>query len=323
MARALVPLLLARGDRVRGLARPGSEGRLPRGCEAVSGDPLDSASWRGRAAGCDTLVHLVGVPRPSPAKAAQFRAVDLVSIREAVAAAQSASIAHVVYVSVAHPAPVMKAYIEVRAAGEEAIRAAGLNATILRPWYVLGPGHRWPALLVPLYWAMERVPRNARAARGAWDWSPCGRWRRRWPRRWGIPLAVCASWKCPRFGGVDELERVRCGSDGGGDGSIRRARAEGSPGRLVSRHLGEGRLLPFRPRAGLAGGAGAGQGRHALPAGVARVCVLLLAGILIFSGSLYALALTGVRALGAVTPLGGVSFIVGWAMLACGLLHRG
>ena len=39
-------------------------------------------------------------------------------------------------------------------------------------------------------------------------------------------------------------------------------------------------------------------------------------GILIFSGSLYALALSGVRWLGAVTPLGGVAFIVGWALLA-------
>jgi len=40
-----------------------------------------------------------------------------------------------------------------------------------------------------------------------------------------------------------------------------------------------------------------------------------LAGIVLFSGSLYALALTGVRTLGAVTPLGGVAFLVGWALL--------
>ena len=42
----------------------------------------------------------------------------------------------------------------------------------------------------------------------------------------------------------------------------------------------------------------------------------LLAGIVIFSGSLYALALSGVRALGAVTPLGGVAFVGGWCALA-------
>lgn len=43
---------------------------------------------------------------------------------------------------------------------------------------------------------------------------------------------------------------------------------------------------------------------------------LFVAGILLFSGSLYALALTGVRALGLVTPVGGVAFILGWIALA-------
>lgn len=42
----------------------------------------------------------------------------------------------------------------------------------------------------------------------------------------------------------------------------------------------------------------------------------MLAGILLFSGSLYLLALTGVRWLGAITPFGGVCFIIAWALLA-------
>jgi len=52
------------------------------------------------------------------------------------------------------------------------------------------------------------------------------------------------------------------------------------------------------------------------------VGVLLFAGILLFSGSLYALALTGVRTLGAVTPLGGLAFIAAWLWLAFDL-YRG
>jgi len=44
-----------------------------------------------------------------------------------------------------------------------------------------------------------------------------------------------------------------------------------------------------------------------------------LAGIVLFSGSLYALSLSGYRALGAVTPLGGACFIAGWALLAWGV----
>jgi len=46
----------------------------------------------------------------------------------------------------------------------------------------------------------------------------------------------------------------------------------------------------------------------------------MLIGILLFSGSLYALALSGVRPLGAVTPFGGVSFLIGWGLLALGAI---
>jgi len=45
----------------------------------------------------------------------------------------------------------------------------------------------------------------------------------------------------------------------------------------------------------------------------AAVCFLV--GIVLFSGSLYVLAVTNLRWLGAVTPLGGVSFLIGWALL--------
>jgi uncharacterized membrane protein YgdD (TMEM256/DUF423 family) len=47
---------------------------------------------------------------------------------------------------------------------------------------------------------------------------------------------------------------------------------------------------------------------------------LFLAGIVIFSGSLYVLALSGIRWLGAITPIGGVAFLAGWALLAWSML---
>jgi uncharacterized membrane protein YgdD (TMEM256/DUF423 family) len=50
--------------------------------------------------------------------------------------------------------------------------------------------------------------------------------------------------------------------------------------------------------------------------GANRTAWLLLLGILVFSGSLYALAVTGIRILGAITPIGGVAFIAGWLLLA-------
>ncbi len=46
---------------------------------------------------------------------------------------------------------------------------------------------------------------------------------------------------------------------------------------------------------------------------------LILLGIVLFSGSLYALTLSGISALGAITPFGGVAFLIGWILLAVGV----
>ena len=82
------------------------------------------------------MVHLVGTPHPNPAKAAEFERVDLASIQATASAALAAGAAHVVYVSVARPAPVMRSYIAARERGEAAVIHTGLPATFLRPWYV-------------------------------------------------------------------------------------------------------------------------------------------------------------------------------------------
>jgi len=158
MGQHLLPLLVTRGHRVRALAREASVTRVPPGVSAVVGDALDADSIATALCFGDTVIHLIGTPRPNPAKAKQFEAVDLPSIRAAVRAARAIGIAHLLYVSVAQPAPVMRAYIAVRAAGEALIRDAGLTATILRPWYVLGPGHWWPALLIPFYKLASAIP---------------------------------------------------------------------------------------------------------------------------------------------------------------------
>ncbi len=50
---------------------------------------------------------------------------------------------------------------------------------------------------------------------------------------------------------------------------------------------------------------------------------LFVAGVIVFSGSLYILSLTGIRWLGAITPIGGVAFVAGWALLGIGALRGG
>lgn len=156
LGRPFIRELIARGHEVRALVRPASAGRVPEGAEALDGDAL--GDFAASIPPADTLAHLVGTPHPGPHKARQFRTIDLVSIRASVAAAKRAAVRHLVYVSVAHPAPAMHAYVAVREEGEALIAASGLSATILRPWYVLGPGHRWPGVMLPAYWLMERLP---------------------------------------------------------------------------------------------------------------------------------------------------------------------
>ena len=165
IGRALSRELLKRGHLVRGLVRKGSEGRTALGCEMVVGDPLNRRSYEERVAGADTFVHLTGVSHPNPKKAEQFRSIDLASAKIAVAAAGAAGIRHFVYVSVAHPAPIMKEYIAARSDAEACLRGSGLNATILRPWYVLGPGRWWPLFLLPVYAVLGVFPSTRESAR--------------------------------------------------------------------------------------------------------------------------------------------------------------
>jgi uncharacterized protein YbjT (DUF2867 family) len=160
----LIATLLTRGHRVRALARQTSLGRVPEGATPVVGDALDAESVAAALRSGDTVVHLVGTPHPNPSKARQFEQIDLVSIRATVTAAKRVGIAQLVYVSVAQPAPIMRAYLEVRAAGERMIKEAGLTATVLRPWYVLGPGHWWPMILVPFYKIAELLPATRESA---------------------------------------------------------------------------------------------------------------------------------------------------------------
>ena len=140
------------------LTRAESAGRVPSGAAAVVGDALDaprsSTSCAPATRSCISSARRIPRPPRPPSSDASI----CPSILASVAAARHAGAAHVVYVSVAQPAPVMHAYIAVRPQGEAALAASGLTATVLRPWYVLGPGHWWPLALVPLYAIARLVP---------------------------------------------------------------------------------------------------------------------------------------------------------------------
>lgn len=164
VGRPLIEALLARSHIVHALARPESARKLPPVVRPVIGDALDSDTFASAIPPAATFVHLIGTPHPNPSKAEEFRRVDLASIHASVTAARHAGVRHFVYVSVAHPAPIMQAYIAVRQEGEALIRSSGIRATILRPWYILGPGHRWPYTLLPVYALLRSIPETRAGA---------------------------------------------------------------------------------------------------------------------------------------------------------------
>lgn len=160
----LIPMLIAEGHTVTALARRSSTGKLPVDCRVVEGNAL-SPEYAEHIPPADTFIHLIGVAHPGPGKAEQFRDIDLRSIEIAAPAAKNAGIKHFIYLSVAHPAPVMQDFIAVRTRGEALLAEYGLTATIVRPWYVVGPGHYWPILLVPGYLLGELIPSTRETAR--------------------------------------------------------------------------------------------------------------------------------------------------------------
>src|SRR3981081_1628357 len=130
MGSRLIPLLVKRGHEVKALVREGSEKKLPVGASGGIGDAVELRVYMEEWRGADMFVHLIGTPHPNPAKAKQFHDVDLVSTQVAVNAARDADVRHFIYLSVAHPAPIMQAFIEVRMQGEAIVRESGIAATI-------------------------------------------------------------------------------------------------------------------------------------------------------------------------------------------------
>lgn len=161
----LIPELITSGFQVTALARESSYDKLSNSVAKVTGSALDAGSYASNVTGHDTFIHLVGVSHPGPHKGNEFRSIDLVSVQEAVKAAASSGVKHFIYLSVAQPSPVMKEYIEVRIKGEELLGQSSMNVSIARPWYVLGPGHRWAAVLKPIYSILKLIPGTSETAR--------------------------------------------------------------------------------------------------------------------------------------------------------------
>ena len=159
IGKRLIKILSGKGHRVIVLVRKGSEHKVPEGAEVLTGNPFEAQTFQHNIPAGSVFIQLLGVSHPSPKKAQQFKEIDLRSVKTSADAASAAGVLHFIYVSVAMaPSRLMAAYQAVRKEGEEYCQNKKLNCTFIRPWYVLGPGHWWPVLLLPFYGIAELVP---------------------------------------------------------------------------------------------------------------------------------------------------------------------
>jgi len=166
LGRRLIPMLLQKGYTVKALTRNGSEQKLPGGCIPVVSDPFNANAFAGQVELGSTFIQLLGVSHPGPSKKEMFYKIDFASVSASVAAATQARCEHFVYVSVAQtPTSVMKDYQVCRAECEKMITQTSLKASIVRPWYIIGPGHYWPLLFLPLFKLLEVIPGTSTKAK--------------------------------------------------------------------------------------------------------------------------------------------------------------
>lgn len=166
MGTRLIKRLLEHEHHVIALVRKGSEHKVPAGAEIITGDPFDADDFQRLIPAGSVFVQLLGVAHPSPKKAKQFKDIDMRSVKASADASSNAGVAHFIYVSVAmEPSRLMEAYQQARKEGEEYCLGKKLHSTFIRPWYVLGPGHWWPIILLPFYGLAELSPGLRKKAR--------------------------------------------------------------------------------------------------------------------------------------------------------------
>ena len=166
MGNRLINMLLSKGYIVKALVRKESESKLPPKAIPVIADAFDAKTFRDEITAHSIFVQLLGVLHPALKKKELFKSIDLASAQASVIAAKHARAKHFVYVSVAQtPTKIMQDYQQCRAAGEEAIINAGLSATFIRPWYVIGPKHYWPLFFQPVFKILEVIPSTSQKAK--------------------------------------------------------------------------------------------------------------------------------------------------------------
>ena len=158
VGRTVIQALRAEGYVVRCLVRRGSERDL-RGVEAierVEGDVLSRQTLEEGMAGCDAVVHLVGIIREHVPTNTTFYRVHVQGTGNVVAAAASVGVRRYIHMSALGAREGARSrYHQTKWAAEEAVHACSLPWTIVRPSVIYGRGDGFVSLLV---WVVRRLP---------------------------------------------------------------------------------------------------------------------------------------------------------------------
>ena len=153
--------LVAAGHAVRALVRPGSEEKLAvrDKVEVHHGDVTEPEGLDEALAGCDAIIHLVGIIREFPSRGITFERLHVEATANVLAAARDQGVSRYLHMSSNGTDPTSTlGYHRTKWQAEEAVRASDLDWTIFRPSLIFGKGGEFVTMLADLIRKMPMVP---------------------------------------------------------------------------------------------------------------------------------------------------------------------
>lgn len=148
VGKHLVARLVAEGKKVRCMVQAPSDILSKMGVELVQGDVMDPVSLARGMSGCDSVIHLVGVWRASPAK---YKSLHVQGTSNVAQAAKASGIRRFIYVSAMGVSLGIKiGFYETKAESESSVTEADFDYTIFRPAVIIGPGDEFTTALLDM-----------------------------------------------------------------------------------------------------------------------------------------------------------------------------
>ena len=166
----VVRQLLGAGYEVRSLVHSRTAVATAAGLELWPGDATRPETLQGALAGCEAVIHLIGIIREFPEKQVTFQRLHIDATRNILTAATEQGVKRYLHMSANGTRPDgVAAYHKSKWQAEELVRAAGLDATIFRPSVIFGPGDAFVNMLATI---IRRTPIMPVIGDGEYQMSP-------------------------------------------------------------------------------------------------------------------------------------------------------